>query len=60
MRRRASGCSSAELARDRIPMVARRGEWLYNLWQDADHKRGLWRRTSLAEYRQGPAACGRR
>lgn len=36
-------------SRDRIPMVARRGEWLYNLWQDADHKRGLWRRTSLAE-----------
>ena len=28
-------------SRDRIPMVARRGEWLYNLWQDADHKRGL-------------------
>ena len=21
-------------------------------WQDADHKRGLWRRTSLAEYRK--------
>ena len=39
-------------SRDRIPMVARRGEWLYNLWQDADHKRGLWRRTSLAEYRK--------
>ena len=39
-------------SRDRIPMVARRGDWLYNLWQDADHKRGLWRRTSLAEYRR--------
>ena len=39
-------------SRDRIPMVARRGDWLYNLWQDADHKRGLWRRATLAEYRK--------
>ncbi len=39
-------------SRDRIPMVNRRGDWLYNLWQDADHKRGLWRRTTLAEYRK--------
>ena len=39
-------------AKDRVPAVARRGDWLYNLWQDADHKRGLWRRTSLNEYRK--------
>ena len=39
-------------ARDRIPAVARRGNWLYNFWQDADHKRGLWRRTTLAEFRK--------
>jgi prolyl oligopeptidase len=39
-------------AKDRIPSVARRGDWLYNLWQDETHKRGLWRRTSLAEYRK--------
>ena len=39
-------------ARDRIPFVARRGEWLYNLWKDESHKRGLWRRTTLAEYRR--------
>lgn len=38
-------------ARDRIPFVARRGEWLYNLWQDDTHKRGLWRRTTLAQYK---------
>ncbi|MBP6777814.1 MAG: S9 family peptidase, partial [Piscinibacter sp.] len=36
----------------RIPAVARRGRWLYNLWQDAAHPRGLWRRTTLAEYRR--------
>jgi prolyl oligopeptidase len=36
----------------RIPQVSRRGDHLYNLWQDAAHPRGLWRRTTLADYRQ--------
>jgi len=36
----------------RIPGVVRRGDWLYNFWQDAAHPRGLWRRTLLASYRQ--------
>jgi prolyl oligopeptidase len=36
----------------RIPAVTRRGAWLYNLWQDAANPRGLWRRTTLAAYRQ--------
>ncbi|WP_030759967.1 prolyl oligopeptidase family serine peptidase [Streptomyces sp. NRRL F-2664] len=35
----------------RIPYVVRRGGHLYNFWQDADHVRGLWRRTTLEEYR---------
>lgn len=39
-------------SKDRIPYVSRRGPWLYNFWQDEAHKRGLWRRTSLAEYRK--------
>jgi prolyl oligopeptidase len=38
-------------ADDRIPFVRRRGGYLYNFWQDAAHPRGLWRRTTLAEYR---------
>jgi prolyl oligopeptidase len=38
-------------ADDRIPFVRRRGAYLYNFWQDAAHPRGLWRRTTLAEYR---------
>ena len=37
-------------SRDKIPYVARRGDALYNFWQDASHPRGLWRRTTLAEY----------
>ena len=35
----------------RIPYVRRRGEYLYNFWRDADHPRGLWRRTTLEDYR---------
>jgi len=43
-------------SRDRIPAVRRRGEAFYNLWQDAAHPRGLWRRTTLAEYRKAQPA----
>ena len=36
----------------RIPAVTKRGDFLYNFWRDTAHPRGLWRRTTLAEYRQ--------
>lgn len=36
---------------DKIPYIARRGGLVYNFWRDADHPRGLWRRTSLSEFR---------
>jgi len=36
----------------RIPFVARYGDRYYNFWRDAKHERGLWRRTTLAEYRK--------
>lgn len=35
---------------DRIAMPALRGGQVYNFWRDAEHVRGLWRRTSLAGY----------
>jgi prolyl oligopeptidase len=38
---------------DNIPYVTRRGGWLYNLWKDANNPRGIWRRTTLDEFR-GP------
>ena len=38
-------------ASDKIPGVTKRGEHLYNFWTDAEHERGLWRRTTLAQYR---------
>ena len=39
-------------ADDRIPYVYKAGDWYYNLWQDEHNPRGLWRRTSLEEYRK--------
>lgn len=36
----------------RIPDFSRRGDYLYNLWRDAGHVRGLYRRTTLEEYRK--------
>ncbi len=39
-------------ASDRIPQVRRFGPWFYNLWQDEQHPRGLWRRATLAEYQE--------
>lgn len=37
---------------DNIPYVSRRGNDLHNLWKDASHPRGLWRRTTMAEFRK--------
>jgi prolyl oligopeptidase len=36
---------------DRIPMVTKHGPYYYNFWKDAEHPRGLWRRTTLESYR---------
>ncbi|MBG6097649.1 prolyl oligopeptidase family serine peptidase [Nocardioides luteus] len=36
---------------DRVPEVSRLGEHLYNFWRDADHERGIWRRTTPESYR---------
>lgn len=36
---------------DKIPGVALAGDHLYNVWKDAEHERGLWRRTTLTSYR---------
>jgi prolyl oligopeptidase len=38
-------------AQDRIPYVHMRPSGLYNFWQDADHVRGIYRRTTMASYR---------
>jgi len=43
-------------SRDRIPTPRIRGAWVYNFWRDAEHVRGIWRRTFLDEYiKESPA-----
>jgi len=37
---------------DNIPYVRRRRGLVYNVWQDAEHPRGIWRRTTLEDYRR--------
>ncbi len=36
---------------ERIAYVSQRGEFFYNFWRDAEHPKGLWRRTTPADYR---------
>src|SRR5262249_43826774 len=36
---------------ERIPYLTKHGNAYYNFWKDADHPRGIWRRTTLASYR---------
>jgi prolyl oligopeptidase len=38
-------------AKDRIPVPTFTHGAIYNFWQDPDHLRGLWRKTTLADYR---------
>ncbi len=40
----------------RIPFVSKIGAHYYNFWRDAKQVRGIWRRTTLAEYRKAEPA----
>jgi prolyl oligopeptidase len=40
----------------RIPGAYEQGGYLYNFWRDAANPRGLWRRTTLEEYRKDEPA----
>ena len=37
-------------SKDRIAYPSIKGNYIYNFWQDGEHKRGIWRRTSMDEY----------
>ncbi|HJT97390.1 MAG TPA: prolyl oligopeptidase family serine peptidase, partial [Rhodanobacteraceae bacterium] len=37
---------------EKIPFVTKIGERYYNFWKDEKHPLGLWRRTTLAEYKK--------
>ena len=37
-------------ATDRIPYGELDHQYVFNFWQDAEHPKGIWRRTSIADY----------
>jgi prolyl oligopeptidase len=37
---------------EKIPYINKAGAFYYNFWKDARNPRGLWRRTTLQEYRK--------
>lgn len=39
-------------SKERIPGIYKQGAFYYNFWQDAKNPRGIWRRTTLEEYRK--------
>jgi prolyl oligopeptidase len=39
-------------SKDRIPMISKIGDRFYNFWRDAKNPKGVWRRTTLEEYRK--------
>jgi prolyl oligopeptidase len=39
-------------SKDRIPLVTKHGRFFYNFWRDDRNVRGLWRRTTLEEYKK--------
>jgi len=43
-------------SKERIPYVGKHGAWYYNFWRDEKNPRGLWRRTTLAEFKKAEPA----
>jgi prolyl oligopeptidase len=39
-------------SKERIPYVAKHGKFYYNFWRDDRNVRGVWRRTTLDEYKK--------
>ncbi|WP_299805837.1 prolyl oligopeptidase family serine peptidase [uncultured Shewanella sp.] len=38
--------------KERIPYASRIGDYLYNFWKDENHVRGIYRRTTMQEYKK--------
>ncbi|PTY01580.1 S9 family peptidase [Verrucomicrobia bacterium LW23] len=47
-----SGLLSIYQSDARIPGIHKAGDYYYNFWRDKKHIRGVWRRTTLDEYRK--------
>ena len=45
-------------SQERIPFIDKRGDCYYNFWRDEQNQRGLWRRTTLEEYRKATPEVG--
>src|SRR6185369_11813718 len=43
-------------SKEKIPYVSKHGAWYYNFWRDEKYVRGVWRRTSLTEFRKAQPA----
>jgi len=43
-------------SRERIPAISKMGDRVYNFWQDSANPRGIWRRTTLEDYRKASPA----
>jgi prolyl oligopeptidase len=43
-------------SKEKIPYVAKHGAYYYNFWRDQQYVRGLWRRTSLEEFKKAQPA----
>jgi prolyl oligopeptidase len=39
-------------SKGKIPFVTKIGDHYYNFWRDGQHPKGVWRRTTLEEYRR--------
>lgn len=39
-------------SKERIPYVTKHGDYYYNFWRDAQHTRGIWRRTTLEQFQK--------
>jgi prolyl oligopeptidase len=39
-------------SKERIPYVTKSGPYFYNFWKDEKNPQGIWRRTTLVEYRK--------
>src|ERR1035438_377582 len=51
-----SKCLEIYNSNDRIAFPMMHGEFIYNFWQDKEHVRGIWRRSSKASYLSGSPA----
>src|SRR5690606_37864869 len=50
--RRRSANSRPSCWRSTIPSIYKMCDWYYNFWRDKQDPRGVWRRTTLEEYRK--------